>query len=203
MRGSLKADDKDKKEDSGQIFYDEKLRIMTISGYINDTLADTFFSHFMTTFETKASRKPVKFYINSGGGDMYAVFKFFDHITSSPIPFITIVCGEAFSGAFILFLAGSRRLIHANATLGFHVPTRYLSRGDTGEGPNEAIGIACHQKDLWQRMIGIVKRNSNMSERLIRDHFGFTKRINADTALKFGLAHEIIGPAEKVLPKNW
>jgi len=149
-----------------------------------------------------ALKKPLTIYINSEGGDVYAMFKIYDHIRNSLLPVVTIVVGCASSAGFIIFLAGDLRKALPNAVFGFHAPSIYFCGGGS-EGPSETDESAIHQNRLLNAVVKIVKNSSNMSEKNIREYFRILTRIDVKTALKFGLVHEIINPPKKILPKSW
>ncbi|MBI2446874.1 MAG: ATP-dependent Clp protease proteolytic subunit [Parcubacteria group bacterium] len=191
----------DNNEDIGGLYFNRKLRLISISGVITWSLADEFFN-ILTGFESLSLKKPLTIYINSEGGDTYAMLKIYDHIRNSPLFIVTIVAGQASSAGFIIFMAGDRRKALPNAVLGFHAPSIYFCGGGS-EGPSEAEESALHQKHLLDAMVRIVKNNSNMTENMIREYFRILTRIDAQTALKFGLVNEIINPPKKILPKSW
>lgn len=188
-------------EETGRLYFDKNSHLMFISGTISWQLAAEFFST-LTGFESLPSRKPLTVYIDSEGGGTYAMFKIYDHIKNSPLPIITVVAGCALSAGFIIFLAGDLRVAFPNAFLGFHAPTIHFT-GGSKEGPAEATETALHQNHILKTMVKIVKDNSNMPEKTIGEYFNVLTRIDAQTALKFGLAHQVIDPPKKVLPKPW
>jgi len=198
--GKSSGDGNGNKEASG-LYFNKKLRLISISGEISWQLADDFFET-LTGFESLPSRKPLTIYINSTGGDVYDMFKIYDHIRNSSFPIATIVSGCAVSGGFIMFLAGDLRKAFPNAFFGFHSPTNYYSAGEK-ERPAEIQESAFHHNRLLDAIVRIVKDNSNMPEKLIRKYFRILTRIDAQTALKFGLVNEIIHPPKKILPKSW
>lgn len=200
-RNKKPSDNENNSEEAGGLYFNKNLRIISISGVISWQLADEFFN-ILTGFESMQSRKPITIYINSEGGDTYAMFKIYDHIRNSPLYVVTIVAGSASSAGFIIFLAGDLRQTLPNAVLGFHAPTVYFC-AEGSEGPAEADESALHQNRLLNAMIRIVKDSSNMPEKKIKKYFRILTRIDAKTALKFGLAHQIISPPKKVLPKSW
>lgn len=200
-KGRKSFGDENSSEESGKLCFHKNLRFISISGIINWQLADEFFNILMG-FESLHSRKPLTIYINSEGGDIYDMFKVYDHIRNSPFPVVTVVAGYASSAAFIIFLAGDLRIAFSNAFLGFHAPTIYYS-DNYSESPAEAAESADHQIRVLDAMVKIVKNNSNTSEKIIRKYFRVLTRIDTTTALKFGLAHQVINPPKKILPKSW
>lgn len=193
--------DENNDERESNVYLDQNSRLISLAGAISWQLADKFFN-VLTGFELLPSRKPLTIYINSEGGDIYAMFKVYDHIRNSPLPIVTIVAGYALSAGFIVFLAGDLRKMFPNAFLGFHEPTIYFT-GKGSEGPAETGESAFHQNCLLGAMVRIVKNSSNMSEKMIKKYFHILTRIDAKTALKFGLAHQVIEPSKKNLPKSW
>lgn len=195
------SNDENNGEVESKLYFNKNLRVISISGMISWQLADEFFN-VLVDFESRRSRKPVTIYINSEGGDIYAMFKIYDHIRNSPIPVVTIVAGYAMSAGFIIFLAGDLRKAFPNAVFGFHAPTFYF-HGDISEGPAETAESAIHQNRLLNAVVRIVKNSSNMPEKMIRKYFRVLTRIDVKTALKFGLTHQVIEPPKKILPKSW
>lgn len=195
------SDNESNSEEVGGLYFNKNLRLISISGIISWQLADEFFN-VLTGFESLRSKKPITIYINSEGGDTYAMFKIYDHIRNSPLSVVTIVAGSASSAGFIIFLAGDLRQAFPNAVLGFHAPTVYFCAEDS-EGPAETTESAIHQNRLLNAMVRIAKDSSNMPEKTIRKYFRILTRIDAKTALKFGLVHEIINPPKKIPPKSW
>ncbi len=194
------SSDEDSKE-TGKLSFHKNLRFISIAGEITWQLAEEFFN-ILTGFESLKSRKPLAIYINSEGGGTYDMFKIYDHIRNSPLFIATVVAGYASSAGFIIFLAGDRRMVFPNAFLGFHAPTFYF-RGESNEGPAETEESSFHQNRMLDAMVKIVKDNSNMPEKMVRKYFRILTRIDAQTALKFGLAHQIINPPKKIPPKSW
>lgn len=202
MKRNVKpSSDENSNEEAGRLYFDKNLRLISISGVISWQLADELFN-VLTGFELLSSKKPLTIYTNTEGGDTYAMFKIYDHIRNSPFPIVTVVAGYASSAGLIIFLAGDLRKAFPNAFLGFHAPTIYFC-GKGSEGPAETKESAFHQNHLLNVMVGIVKDNSNISEKMIRKYFQVLTRIDVKTALKFGLVHEVINPPKKILPKSW
>jgi len=200
-RNSKPFSNENSNEETGGLYFNKKLRLVSISGVITWSLADEFFNILMG-FELLSSKKLLTIYINSEGGDTYAMLKIYDHIRNSPLFIVTIVAGCASSAGFIIFMAGDQRIMFPNAFLGFHAPSIYFCGGGS-EGPAESDESALHQNQLLDAMVRIVKSSSNMSKKMIREYFRILTRIDAKTALKFGLVHEIINPPKKILPKSW
>ncbi|GEM_PF-5909705 len=185
--------------DEGQLFYDDKQNFITISGSISWKTADGFFNK-LSDFEIRRPKKTIKLYINSGGGDTNAMTKIYDHIRYSPCPIITIGSGFVFSAAIVIFLAGDLRLAFPNATFGFHWPIRHGEH----ENPDEVRESADWLNDFFESVMKIAEDRTKISDKkILRELFRTAKRFNAETAVKYGVAHQILEPAKKKLPKNW
>lgn len=65
-------------------------------------------------------RKPIKLYITSNGGDVYAGFELIDIIENSKTPVHTINLGYQFSMGFLLGLCGHKRFATKNAKFLWH-----------------------------------------------------------------------------------
>lgn len=66
------------------------------------------------------NRKPIKLYITSPGGDVYAGFELIDVIENSKTPVYTINMGYQFSMGFLLGLSGHKRFATKNAKFLWH-----------------------------------------------------------------------------------
>lgn len=65
-------------------------------------------------------RKPIKFYIESYGGDIYAMWAIIDSILASKTPVYTYCHGTCMSAGLKIFLAGEKRFASKHATFMFH-----------------------------------------------------------------------------------
>lgn len=181
-----------------QIYFDEDLRFITLSGAISWKVADVFFNT-LTAFEVKDPAKPVAIYINSEGGEVYAVWKTYDHMRHSRYPIITVAAGLVYSGGLMLFMAGDKRLMFPHAILRFHE----LWREHEGkEYPRDSAEADRHHQDMHKKIISLFrKRGAKMSLEMIKEYLHIQRRVDAKTARKLGLAHKIINPRQKHLLK--
>lgn len=67
-----------------------------------------------------ATPKPIKIYINSNGGDVFAAIPLIDAICNSKIPIETYVEGIAASAASLISLCGHKRFITKNSFMLIH-----------------------------------------------------------------------------------
>lgn len=186
-------------EESG-LHFNKNSRLISISGTINRQLADELFN-ILTGFESLQSRKPVTIHINSEGGEIYATIKIYDHIRHSRCPIIIIGSGIVFSGAIIVFLAGDLRLAFPNASFGFHWPIRHV---EGSENPDEIQEAADCQNNFFKRAMHIAKDRTKISnQKILRKLFRTAKVFDVETAIEYGVVHQVISPPKKILPKSW
>lgn len=68
----------------------------------------------------KYERKPIKFYINSYGGNVYEMFALIDTMLNSKTPIHTICTGYVMSAGFLIFITGHKRIATSHATFMIH-----------------------------------------------------------------------------------
>lgn len=83
-------------------------------------------------------REPIKIFINSGGGDLFATFTMVNSITMSKTPIWTINTGSAYSGGFLTFIAGHRRFAYPYSSFLLHEGSCNGAGGDAGKFRNFA-----------------------------------------------------------------
>lgn len=91
----------------------------------------------------------IQVYINTPGGGLFSTLQIVDTIKSSKTPVITIVTGTAYSGGFLIAIAGHVRLAFPHATFLFH------------EGSNMIIGDAhkaLQQSDFYKSTLKKMKK---------------------------------------------
>lgn len=91
----------------------------------------------------------IQIYINTPGGDLFSTLQIVDTIRSSKTPVVTVVTGTAYSGGFLIAIAGDVRLAFPHATFLFH------------EGSNMIIGDAhkaLQQSDFYKSTLKKMKK---------------------------------------------
>lgn len=136
---------------------------------------------------TADERKPIYIFINSPGGELSATFTMIDAITMSKTPVYTVNIGCAYSGGFLTFLAGHKRIAYPNSTFLFHEGSVSEVGGDAGKFQN----FSAFYKDRLDAMREFVLAKTNMTEdfyeSIKRDDFWMT----ATQAIEYGVADEI------------
>lgn len=136
---------------------------------------------------TADERKPIYIFINSPGGDLSATFTMIDAIAMSKTPVYTVNIGCAYSGGFLTFLAGHKRIAYPNSTFLFHEGSVSEVGGDAGKFQN----FSAFYKERLEAMKEFVLAKTNMIEdfyeSIKRDDFWMT----AAQAIEYGVADEI------------
>lgn len=183
-------------QENGRVYFGKGRRIITLTGYISERVSDEFFIA-LNVLRSNSGKIKTKYqptiYINSGGGDIYDAFRIYDIVKDFPAPVTTIIGGYAHSGSALIFLAGDKRLIFPNATIGFHM----VMLGNDNANPYEFQAMADHQMDLYKRLFRIFAQHVRISEQELQRYFDVSRRIGAEEAVAMGLAHSIIKPPIK------
>lgn len=134
------------------------------------------------------NRKPIKIYINSGGGELHATFTIIDAIKMSKTPVYTINIGSAYSGGFFIFISGHKRLAYPKATFLYHEG----STGGMRQDANKFDNFASFYKKQLETLKDITLQNTKIDEELYEEHKRDDWWIFSDEALKLGICDEII-----------
>lgn len=68
----------------------------------------------------REQRRPIRVYIDSPGGDVYAMWTLIDAMITSETPVYTINVGSAASAAALIFMAGAKRFMMPHARVLIH-----------------------------------------------------------------------------------
>lgn len=184
-------------QENGRVYFDKGRRIITLTGYISEQVSDEFFIALNAlrpnSGKIKTKQQPATVHINSGGGDIYDALKIYDIVKDFSASVTTIIGGYAHSGSALIFLAGDKRLIFPNATIGFHM----VMLGVNVENPFEFQASADHQMELYKKLFNIFAQAVNISREELQKYFDVSRRIDAEKAVKIGLAHDIVKPPVK------
>ena len=148
-------------------------------------MAPTAFS----SMQEVASPAPIWLHINSPGGDVFSSFAIADTIEriAQVVPVITIVEGCAASGATLVSMAGTKRLIRKNAFMLIHE----LSTAMWGKHTDLKDGVA-NNETIMRNMKEYYIANSKIPKEKIEDILKKDIWWNAKTCLKYGLVDQII-----------
>lgn len=135
------------------------------------------------------TRKPIKIYINSLGGDLYDMWGLIDIIQNSKTPIYTYCTGYAMSAAFKIFLAGHKRFCYTHSVFMYHQINCWVSgkMGDVNHRVDE-LNYQQEQIEEFVKSCTEIKNKQLKNNRELKENW----YIYADEALKLGIVDEII-----------
>lgn len=140
------------------------------------------------------SRKPIKIYINSFGGDLYQCFALISAIGASKTPVYTINTGVAMSAGMIILLSGHKRF-----AVKYSIAMCHSGSGSVG-GDFEQTQSAM---DNYKKMVDTMKTyilertkidSKTLSRKWTKDWYMF-----ADEQVSLGVANEIVEDISEVV----
>ncbi len=135
--------------------------------------------------------KEIKLYINSPGGDVYSGLAVYDCIRLISSPVTTICIGDSASMGAILFLAGEKRQMLPNSRIMIHDPS-YGGGNLAGKKPHQIKTTLDSLVECQERLCSII---ADRTGKTLEQVYEITKEdsyFNADEAIEFGLATEIL-----------
>lgn len=163
----------------------ENSTLLALINYLED--AERIFKG-KTAGAAKRRRLKITITICSSGGDSTAGVAIYDRIRSSGLPVRTRALGEVSSAALAVFLAGKERLMFENAFLASDKTNQKTN--DRSRQEKEITLTQLQRED--ERYSCIILENSRMTKRQLDKFEREEKQINAQEAVKLGLAHKII-----------
>ncbi len=141
--------------------------------------------------EMQDDEAEITLYINSPGGDVISGLAVYDYMTMMKAPIRTVSIGTAASMGAILFLAGDKRQMLPHTRIMIHDPS-YGHANMDGKKPHEiqhALDKLNETREITAKII------AERTGKRLEDIYAVTADdtyYNAEEALEFGLATEII-----------
>jgi ATP-dependent Clp protease protease subunit len=163
------------------------------SVYVNtfDEEAVKVFIEDMTKAQS-TSQPIIPVYIDSYGGDVYALMAMIDIIKLSDKPVATICMGKAMSCGAVLLACGTKghRYISPNATVMIHDVSSF-SEGKSEEIKSDAAETDRLQKMFYKILDKECERKDGYFDKLVFNKGRSNLYLDAEQCLKHGLADEI------------
>ncbi len=165
-----------------------KERIIILGTPINDQIANLTVAQLLW-LASEDSQKPIRMYINSPGGQVYAGMAIYDTMQQVECPVSTVAVGFTASFGTILLAAGTKGMRYAlpNATIHLHQPLGG-ARGQASDIAIQAQEILRLRSDLNQILS---KHTGQTIERIQKD----TDRdlyMSATQAREYGLVDQVL-----------
>jgi len=174
-----------------------KDRIIFLSGPIEDTSANLIIAQ-MLFLSNEDSKSDIHFYINSPGGSVTAGLAIYDTMQFLRCDVATYCVGAAMSAAAVLLAGGKagKRFLLANNRVLIHQPLI------SGELIAPATDLDIEAKEilrLRERLYQILARHTGQSPEKIEKDCDRNLWLDAEEAIKYGLADRILQKAPEVV----
>lgn len=186
--------------DAGLLQYYKDLdnRAYSLIGEVDDNLLDFVSKIIEWNREDRGKpteeRTPIKFFINSPGGNLDTYETVRDIIALSKTPIIAINMGCAYSAAALLFLECPKRYMLPSATLLLHLGAASLS------GSYREMEAATKQyQQQVQEFVERVGKKTNYDKKEIEENISTDWYISADEAVEHGAADKIVEDIDELL----
>lgn len=171
-----------------------KERIIFLGTAIDDHVANLIVAQLL--YLDSENHYPIRLYVNSPGGVIYAGLAIYDTMKMLKSPVSTVAVG--FTGSFgtMILTAGSKGQRYAlpHATVHMH-PASGGSRGYT-----EDVRIAYHEQErLENQLFHLIGKHSNHTKEEIEQVYRRDRFMNAVEAREFGLVDEVLGDVDDLI----
>jgi len=133
--------------------------------------------------------EPIKFYINTPGGDAYACLGLVGIMRNCTTPIHTIATGCAMSAGFIMAINGHKRFCFESSSYMWH-EAGYMALGKTTEHEENMVESIRLQKIIDKNIIEKTGLSAKDLKKIYRSKQD--KYISAEEALKLGIVDEIL-----------
>jgi ATP-dependent Clp protease protease subunit len=163
-------------------------RIIFLGTPINDQIANLIVAQLLW-LASEDSTKPIRMYINSPGGQVYAGMAIYDTIQQVECPVSTVAVGFTASFGTILLTAGTKGMRYAlpNATIHLHQPL--------GGAQGQASDIAIQAQEILRLrtdLNAILSTHTGQSIERIQKDTDRDLYMSAQQAKEYGLIDEVL-----------
>lgn len=140
--------------------------------------------------------KPIKIFIDSYGGDIYACLGLLSIIKCSKTPVYTIVVGMAMSAGFLILISGHKRFCFELSTMLYHQVSSEIC------GTTKDIKEDYEETERLQKIMEkIIIENTKITKNKIGEIYKYNKDwyITPSNAIKLGVVDKILAPEDEIL----
>lgn len=171
-----------------------KERIIFLGTAIDDHIANLIVAQLL--YLDSENHYPIRLYVNSPGGVIYAGLAIYDTMKMLKSPVSTMAVG--FTGSFgtMILAAGAKGQRYAlpHATVHMH-PASGGAKGYT-----EDVRIAYHEQErLENQLFHLIGKHSNHTKDEIEEVYRRDRFMNAVEAKEFGLVDEVLGDVDDLI----
>lgn len=190
--------DKDSKDTENELFTNEfylydDITMNTVNSILKEIKsADKRWNDFLLEVNEiveNATPKPIKIFINSNGGDIFAAIPLIDAICNSKIPIHTYVEGIAASAASLISLCGHKRFITKNSFMLIH---------ELRSGIEGTYSDIIDEKENCDKLMNVIKNiylektQGKLEKKVLNKILKKDIILNSEECLKYGLVDTII-----------
>ncbi len=170
-----------------------KERIIMLGTPINDQIANLIVAQILFLAREDSS-KPIRMYINSPGGQVYAGMAIYDTMQQVECPVSTVAVGFTASFGTVLLTAGTKGMRYAlpNATIHMHQPL--------GGTQGQASDIAIQAQEILRlrtTLNGILSTHTGQTPEKISDDTDRDLYMSAQQAMDYGLVDAVLQHPEQ------
>lgn len=180
-------------------FYkDENERVFWIQDEISEDLFE--YSKYIIRYNREdkgvpvVERKPIKFFIDSPGGDLETMLAFVGLVGISKTPIYMINAGIAYSAAGLILMSGHKRFALPNTQCLIHTGSGQL--GGTFDQTTEQMK---NYKQLVDKMKDFILSHTKIDQKLFNKNKSKDWFITTDEQLSLGIVDEIVNDLDEIL----
>lgn len=163
-------------------------RIVILGTPINDQIANLTVAQLLFLAREDPA-KPIRMYINSPGGQVYAGMAIYDTMQQVECPISTVAVGFTASFGTVLLTAGTKGMRYAlpNATIHMHQPL--------GGAQGQASDIAIQAQEILRlrtTLNGILAHHTGQTVTKIEEDTDRDLYLSAQQAMEYGLVDEVL-----------
>lgn len=179
---------------SRELFFNKEVNQDTIGALAEKIIqiqnSDEYLRRLYSVHNLEYNPFPIKIYIDSYGGDVYACFGLLSIMESCTTPIHTYVTGSAMSAGFMIAITGHRRFAYPKASLMYHV----VSSGVIGTITDMEENLV-EMRRLQQMIEEVALERTKLTRAKLNEIYNQKQDfyMAAKDALAYGCIDEIIG----------
>ena len=185
-----------------QYWKEREERIITLYDQVDDDVSEIITDILMFNREDEKNnipvedRKPIKFYINTPGGDLDMCLALIDVMSVSKTPIYTYNLGMCASAGFFIFLAGTRRFTMKNGQFLYH-----SGSGGAGGTFEQSQANMKHYENCITRLRAHFLANSAVTQKLFNSKKDKEWWLFGDEAIKpeYGIATDLVTSLSEIV----
>ena len=139
-------------------------------------------------------RKPIKFFIDSPGGDLETMLAFIGLVSISKTPIWMINAGIAYSAAGLILMSGHKRFAMPNSQCLIHTGSGQL--GGSFESTQEQMK---NYKQMVDKMKTFILEHTKIDPKLFKKNVSKDWFITTDEQLELGIVDKIVDDLDEIL----